>query len=51
MVSALVLGAVTAAGVPAAPVPAVAAHVRYQYTADWYGPCCAHRVIATGNSD
>jgi hypothetical protein len=51
MISALVLGAVTAAGVPAAPVSAVAAEllppavarVRHQHTAAWYGPCgCLH---------
>jgi hypothetical protein len=51
MISALVLGAVTATGVPAATVSAVAAellpppaaHVRYPHTAAWYGPCgCLH---------
>jgi len=51
MISALVLTAVTAAGVAAAPVSAVAAellspavaHVRHQHTAAWYGPCgCLH---------
>jgi hypothetical protein len=51
VISAFVLGAVTAAAVPAAPVSAVAAellppavaHVRHQHTAAWYGPCgCLH---------
>jgi hypothetical protein len=51
MISVLVLAAVTAAGVPAAPVSTVAAellpptiaHVRHQHTAAWYGPCgCPH---------
>jgi hypothetical protein len=50
LISGLVLGAVTAAGVPA-PVSAVAAellpsavaHVRHQHSAPWYGPCgCLH---------
>ena len=49
--SALVLGTLTTAGVLAAPVSAFAAelllpavaHVRYQHTAGWYGPCgCLH---------
>jgi hypothetical protein len=46
IIAALGLGAVTAAGVLAAPVSAVAAevaHVRHQHTAAWYGPCgCLH---------
>jgi hypothetical protein len=51
MISALVLGAVAAAGMLAAPVSAVAtellpptiAHVRHQHTVVWYGPCgCLH---------
>ncbi len=51
IVSALGVGAVTTAGVLAAPVSAVAAellppavaHVRQQHTAAWYGPCgCLH---------
>ena len=51
MISALVLGTVSAAGMAAAPVSAVAAellppaaaHVRYQPTTAWYGPCgCLH---------
>jgi hypothetical protein len=52
MISALVLGAVTAAGVPAASVSAVAAEllppavarVRHQHTAAWYSPCGCLRV-------
>ena len=51
MISALVLGGVTVAGVPAAPVSAVAAellppavaHVHHHHAAAWYGPCgCLH---------
>jgi hypothetical protein len=51
MISALVLGAVTAAGLSVASVSAVAAEllppavarVRHQHTAAWYGPCgCLH---------
>ena len=51
MIPALVLGTVSAAGMAAAPVSAVAAellppavaHVRHQPTAAWYGHCgCLH---------
>jgi hypothetical protein len=51
IISALVLGAVTATGMPVASVTAVAAEVfppaiarvRHQHAAVWYGPCgCLH---------
>ena len=51
MISALALGTVTAASLLPAPGSAVAAellppavaHVRYQHTVRWYGPCgCLH---------